>query len=186
MLYLVRHGTSTQSVLRAPGDLTPASPDEWQLDHGLSARGEQESDALRDRLSALDPPDRVLSSPRRRTLETARRALGADIPIRTDERLHEWHSGEPTHALLARARWLLAVGDEGVSFVFTHGGFVRAVIAALAVGGDDARFDAVFHDLRRVLHVWNASVTIVGHGAHGLELFGVNLCPDVEALSGRR
>lgn len=186
MLYLVRHASSSQPLLRPPGDLTPASPDEWRLDHGLSERGVREAAALRLRFDALDPPDRALSSPRQRTVETATFALAGRVPLAQDERLHEWHAGESMEALLARARWLLRVGDEGVSFVFTHGGFIRAVLAALAVGDDEARFGPTFHDFRRVLHVWNASVTLVGHGAHGLELFAVNLCPDVEAISGRR
>jgi hypothetical protein len=37
-----------------------------------------------------------------------------------------------------------------------------------------------------MLHVWNASVTIVGHGANGLEIYGVNLCQPIEALAGRK
>jgi broad specificity phosphatase PhoE len=87
--------------------------------------------------------------------------------------------------LLERARWLIQRADADVIAAFTHGGFIRAVVAALVVGDDHERFGATFHDLRRVLHVWNASITIIGHGASGLEVIGVNLCQPVEAIAGR-
>lgn len=184
MLYLVRHGSTDQRMLRPPGDLTPATRDEWLLDHGLSERGIAECDALARRLGTLPPPDRVLSSPRRRTLDTAARALPG-LSIDVDERLHEWHGDETAAELLARAHWLLDVGAEGTSCVFTHGGFIRAVVAALLVGQDTARFEPTFHDLRRTLHIWNASLTLVGHGPSGLELLALNLCPPIEDLAGR-
>lgn len=184
MLYLVRHATTVQPMLRPPGDLTPASRAEWLLDHVLSERGERECERLMERLSRVGAPDRVLASPRIRTQETARRALDRDVSLTIDERLHEWHVEEPMPHLLARARWLLGVGEEGTSFVFTHGGYVRAVVAALLVGADEARFEPTFHDLRRTVHVWNTSVTIIGHGANGLELYGLNLHPEIEALAG--
>ena len=185
MLYLVRHGATRQPQLRPPGDLTPATREEWALDYGLSERGRLEAQALAGRLDALGPPDRVMSSPRRRTRETAAEALpGTDVVL--DERLHEWHAEEPMAELLERARWLLSVGEEGTSAVFTHGGFIRAVVAALVAGDDPARFASTFHELRRALHVWNGSITLVGHGASGLELLAVNLCPAIDEMTGRR
>jgi len=185
MLYLVRHGTTEQGAFRVPGDLTPATYDEWLLDFGLTEHGRRsECAALRSRFTQAHRPDRVLASPRRRTVETAELAL-PDRPVVTDDRLHEWHAAESMPDLLARARWLLRGGEDEVLAVFTHGGFIRAVIAALVVGGDDARFAATFHDLRRMLQIWNASVTLIGQGASGLELLGVNLCDPIDAIAGR-
>ena len=184
MLYLIRHATSAQPVIRPPGDLTPATRVEWTLDHELSDRGRVEAKALGDWLSRLDAPDRVLSSPRRRTLETARLAVPGRAPT-IDETLHEWHAEEPEPLLLERARRTLADAQDGVTWAFTHGGFIRAVVAALVVGGDDARFAPTFHDLRRTRHVWNASITLFAHGATGLELYAVNMCPSIDRLLGR-
>lgn len=184
MLYLIRHGTTDQPMLRAPGDLTPATPEEWARDHGLNERGLEEARALAPWLSRLEVPDRVLASPKRRAQETARLAYPGRPP-EVDDRLHEWHEGETTQALYERARALLATAEDGVTWAFSHGGYIRAVVAALLVDGDRARFDATFHDLRRTLHVWNGSVTLVAHGASGLELFAVNLCPSLDRLLGR-
>jgi broad specificity phosphatase PhoE len=162
MLYLVRHATTEQGAIRPPGDLTPASPEEWLLDFGLTEQGRRtEAESLRLRFAQTPTPDRVLASPRRRTRETAEIALpGRTLVI--DDRLHEWHAAESMAALQGRARWLLHEGLDDVVAVFTHGGFIRAVLAALLVGEDDGRFAATFHDLRRILHIWNASLTIVG------------------------
>lgn len=183
MLYLIRHGTTDQR-LRDPGDLTPASREEWEQDHGLSAAGRREAEALGARLARLDAPDRVLASPRRRTLETAQVAAPGRVPV-IDERLHEWHGEESCASLLARVEALLQTCDEGVTWAFTHGGFIRAVVAALFVRTDRVRFEPVFHDLRRGLHVWNGSITLVGHGGSGLEVVATNLHHQVEALTGR-
>lgn len=185
MLYLVRHGATRQPPLRDPGDLSPATPDEWQLDYSLSERGVAESRALVGRLDALGPPDRVLSSPRRRTLETASNA-GFGSRIEIDERLHEWHGDEPVVALHDRVRWLLDVTDEGTAVVFTHGGFIRAVMAGLVARDDVALFERVFHDFRRSVSVWNGSITLIGHGPGGLEVLAVNLCPAIDELTGAR
>lgn len=185
MLYLFRHGATTQHILRTPGDLTPATHDEWMLDHALSERGRAEAVALGDRLKGLPTPDRILVGPRRRTRETAE---NAGIPLdraQIEDRLVEWHGAETEAELHARARWLLGVAEDGVTWAFTHGGFIRAVVAALQVGEDPARFGPHFHDLRRALAVWTASMTVVGHGAAGLELVAVNVCPDVDQLCGR-
>jgi broad specificity phosphatase PhoE len=184
VLYLIRHGTSDQPILRTPGDLTPASREEWALDHGLSEQGRAEAAALGTWLAKVAAPDLVLTSPRRRTQETARLAC-PEHPFVVDERLHEWHDDETPEALEQRARSVLASAESSVVFAFTHGGFIRAVVAAILVGGDAPRFGPTFHDLRRTLHVWNASVTLVAHGASGLELFAVNLCPSIDRLLGR-
>jgi broad specificity phosphatase PhoE len=185
MLYLVRHGTTNQGFFRTPGDLRPATYDEWIQDHELSDRGVREAESLRRRLALMQPLDRVLASPRKRTTETARIALPSR-EAEVDSRLHEWHVDERIPELLQRARWVLQQGEENIVAVFSHGGLIRAVIAALAVGGDDERFGATFDDLRRVLHIWNGSLTIVGHGASGLELLAVNLCDDIDAMAGRK
>jgi broad specificity phosphatase PhoE len=183
MLYLIRHGSTDQPMLRPPGDLTPATRAEWALDHGLSARGVEEARSLQTWLARLEPPDRVVSSPKRRTRETAALAApGRDVAI--DERLHEWHEEEPLEALLSRVRAWLANADEGVVWAFTHGGFVRAVIATLLTDRDDARFGPAFHDLRRTVHIWNGSITLVAHGASGLELYAVNHGPATGRLLG--
>lgn len=185
MLYLFRHGATTQHILRTPGDLTPATPEEFLLDHGLSERGRAEATALATRLKLLPAPDRVLVGPRRRTRETASFAGISDTQAVVEPKLVEWHGGETEAELHARARWLLGIADEGVTWAFTHGGFVRAVVAALQVGEDAVRFGPHFHDLRRAMAVWTASMTVVGHGAAGLELFAVNVCPDIDQLCGR-
>jgi broad specificity phosphatase PhoE len=184
MLFLVRHATSAQPLLRPPGDLTPATREEWLLDHELSARGRAEAALLSTWLARATPPDVVVSSPRLRTLETAALAFPS-MPAKTDERLHEWCDDEPAAELRSRVRWLLEEAEERTVWAFTHGGFIRAVVAAMASGDDAARFEATFQTLRRTLAIWNASVTIVGHGPGGLELFAVNLHPDVDALAGR-
>jgi broad specificity phosphatase PhoE len=184
MLFLVRHGTTVQNMLRPPGDFTPATQEEWALDHELSEKGRAESEALRPRFQQMMAVDRVLVSPKARTQETARLALPG-VPFEIEERLHEWHIGEPAEVLLGRARWLLQRADSDVIAAFTHGGFIRAVIASVLVGDESQRFEATFHDLRRMLHIWNASITIIGQGGSGLEVIGVNLCPAVEAIAGR-
>lgn len=184
MLFLIRHATSAQPTIRSPGDLTPATREEWAQDHGLSERGASEARALAAWLARLDAPDRILASPRKRTLETARIAAPGHVPA-IDEHLHEWHAEEPEAALLRRARRMLVEAQGGVTWAFTHGGFIRAVVAALVVGDDDARFAPTFHDLRRSLHIWNASITLFAHGASGLELYAANLCPSIDRLLGR-
>ena len=184
MLFLVRHGTTVQNMLRPPGDLTPATLEEWTLDHELSEKGRTEAEALRPRFQQMMPVDHVLVSPKARTQETARLAIPG-APLEVEENLHEWHAAESADALLARANWLLQRADTEVIAAFTHGGFIRAVIAAVLVGEESNRFEATFHDLRRMLHIWNASITVIGHGGSGLEVIGVNLCPAVEALAGR-
>ena len=183
MIYLVRHGATDQPILRDPGDLAPATRDEWLRDHGLSARGRAEATALARRFAKLEPFEQVLASPKRRTRETAQLAV-PNVEITIDDTLHEWHADETTDALRTRARAVLLRGEDARIAAFTHGGFVRAVVAALLVGDDAARFGPTFHDLRRILHVWNGSVTIVGHGPAGLELFAVNLCPDIDRFAG--
>ncbi len=183
MLYLVRHGTTDQGFFRAPGDLRPATREEWLQDNGLTTRGREEAEALRTRFARMMPPDRVISSPRRRTLETAAIAL-PDRSAAQEDQLHEWYADEGPTALYRRARWLLGEGEDSLIAAFTHGGLIRAVIAAVQVGPDAKRFEAAFHDLRRVLHIWNGSLTVIGHGASGLELYAVNLCDAIDALVG--
>ena len=134
MLFLVRHGTTVQHVLRPPGDLRPATLEEWALDHELSEQGQAESAALRPRFEQMIALDRVLVSPRCRTQETARLAL-PNASLEVVEHLHEWHGEEPSHALHARTKWLLHRADSEIIAAFTHGGFIRAVIAAVLVGG---------------------------------------------------
>jgi len=185
VLYLFRHGASTQHTLRTPGDLTPATRDEWLLDHPLSARGREEARALGLRLPSLVPADRVLVSPRRRVRETAEVAGVPGDAAGVDDRLVEWHGDESDRDLHARATWLLQTAGDGVTWAFTHGGFIRAVVAALHVGEDASRFGPHFQDLRRSLAIWTASMTVVGHGAAGLELVAVNACADVDAICGR-
>ncbi len=184
MIHLIRHGATDQPMLRPPGDLTPATVDEWAQDYGLNARGTAEATALRHWLQKLDAPDRLLSSPKRRTLETAAHAAPHLTPT-VDELLHEWHGDEPAAQLHARARSLLTRGETESLWCFTHGGFIRAVVAALVVGEDVASFEPVFHGLRRSLHIWNASVTWVGHGPTGLELISVNQSPALDELLGK-
>lgn len=184
MLYLIRHAKSEQEFLRLPGDQRPPTREEWRLDHGLSERGRLEAALLHQRLARLEPPDRVLASPRLRALETAALTLPG-VPAQLDERLHEWCEDESVETLLSRARWLLAEGETGTTFAFTHGNFIRAVLAALIVREDLGRFEATFHDLRRMLHIWNVALTVIGHGGSGLEVLGVNLHPEIDALAGR-
>lgn len=184
MLYLIRHAATDQPLLREPGDLTPATPAEWALDYGLSPRGELEAQELGAWLARLERPDRVLASPRRRTQETLRIAC-AEVAFDLDPRLHEWHDAESCDALQERVRSLLQETEEAVVWAFTHGGFIRAAIAALLVGDDRSRFAATFHDLRRALHVWNASVSLVAHGASGLEVYALNGCATMDRLLGR-
>jgi broad specificity phosphatase PhoE len=145
---------------------------------------ESEARALSEWLAKLDAPDRVLSSPRQRTLDTARIAAPGYVPT-IDERLHEWHEEEPEAELLRRAREMLAGSHDGVTWAFTHGGFIRAAVAALMIHADDARFASTFHDLRRSMHVWNGSITLFAHGPTGLELYAVNLCPSIDRMLGR-
>lgn len=185
MLYLIRHGTTDQGLIRPPGDLTPATREEWLQDHGLTRQGQREGTALRRRFSSMIAPDLVLTSPRRRTQETARLAL-PDVAPTLDDRLHEWHAGEPEHLLRERAHWLLEQSEDLVVAAFTHGGFIRAVVAALLAKDHETRFRPLFHDLRRGLQVWNGSLTIIGQGASGLELIAVNLCDSIDELAGSR
>jgi broad specificity phosphatase PhoE len=181
VIHLIRHGATDQPLLRPPGDLTPATPEEWLQDFGLDDRGRSEARALGVWLAKLPPPDRLLSSPKRRTQETAALAAPGWRAELTDD-LHEWHGDEPSRALLAGARRLVAQGEEEALWCFTHGGFIRAVLAALIIGPDDAAFDATFHGLRRSLHVWNASLTVIGHGPSGLEIVSVNQAPAIDAM----
>jgi broad specificity phosphatase PhoE len=183
MLYLVRHGTTDQGLIRPPGDLTPATHEEWLQDHALNNAGQREARALRRRFAGMIAPDRVLVSPKRRTQETARAAL-PDAVFEQEQRLHEWHASEPEDALRERSLWLLSEADNAVVAAFTHGGFIRAVVAALLTRNDPARFGALFHDLRRTLHIWNGSLTIIGQGGTGLELIAVNLCDSIDQIAG--
>jgi broad specificity phosphatase PhoE len=181
VIHLIRHGATDQPMLRPPGDLTPATFDEWRQDFGLNGRGRSEADALRLWLDRMERPDRLLSSPKRRTRETA--ALAAPgLALELTDDLHEWHGDEPTSTLLARVRRLLERGEDEALWCFTHGGFIRAVLAALIVGAEETAFETTFHGLRRSLHVWNASLTFIGHGPAGLEIVSVNQSPAIDAL----
>lgn len=184
MILLVRHGACRANPLRPSGDLLPASYEEWLEDPPLSSRGREEALALAPRLEQIGPWDRVLASPRRRTVETAGLALPGNSPA-IDERLHEWHGGEPMEALLERVQAVLDEAERGSVLAFTHGGFIRAVVAAVLCGRDPERFGPLFHDLRRGLQVFTASLTPVVHGVRGLEVLATNACPDVEAFTGR-
>ena len=184
MLYLIRHGTTDQPMLRLPGDQRPVTREEWELDHGLSEKGQREALALRERLARLSPPDRLIASPRRRARDTAALA----VPGRTaviEDLLHEWHGDETDLELHARVMRLLVSCEEGTTWAFTHGGFIRAVLAGLIAKEDSARFGPTYHGLRRALHIWNCSITVIGHGGSGLEVLGVNLHGEIEEICGR-
>jgi broad specificity phosphatase PhoE len=95
-LVLVRHGESEGNL--ADREARERGADRLELsvrdaDIDLSPTGRRQADAVGRWLAEADPsqrPDLVVSSPYRRAVETARRALGdLDVPLLLDERLRE-------------------------------------------------------------------------------------------------
>jgi len=84
-IYVVRHGeTEWNAEKRTQG----------RLDSNLTEKGKRDANLLGERLKRTDF-SRIISSPSKRTLETAKRVRGdRTIPIETDERLYEINLGE--------------------------------------------------------------------------------------------
>jgi phosphohistidine phosphatase SixA len=97
LVFLVRHAHAD------PGD-----PDELR---DLSVRGEQEADALAQRLAAhVTPPTLVLTSPLLRARQTAERiAAAARAEVRADERLAPGATAGDVRAALAEEHGPVAV-----------------------------------------------------------------------------
>ncbi|MDR6969838.1 histidine phosphatase family protein [Leifsonia shinshuensis] len=96
-LLLIRHGESTANVAAAAAEAAGAeviAVDARDPDVTLSPLGELQASALGARLRGALPADAVLySSPYRRAIQTARFALGEEVPLRLDERLRDRELG---------------------------------------------------------------------------------------------
>ena len=96
-LLLIRHGESTANVAAAAAEVAGAeviSVEARDPDITLSPLGELQAAALGARLRDALPSDAVLfSSPYRRAMQTARFALGEEVPLRLDERLRDRELG---------------------------------------------------------------------------------------------
>jgi phosphohistidine phosphatase len=100
LVFLVRHAHAD------PGD-----PDELRR---LSERGQQEAQALADRLAGHDtPPSLVISSPLRRALETAEKIVSATgAELRPDERLAPGATASDLRAVVS--------GEHGPVAIVAH------------------------------------------------------------------
>jgi broad specificity phosphatase PhoE len=96
-LLLIRHGESTANVAAAAADIAGAdviTVEARDPDVTLSPLGEMQAAALGPRLRGALPGDTlVYSSPYHRAVQTARFALGDDVPLRIDERLRDRELG---------------------------------------------------------------------------------------------
>jgi phosphohistidine phosphatase len=103
-LLLLRHAKSSWP----PGVPDPERP--------LAPRGERSAQRIGRFLADNDlRPDRVVTSPARRTRDTAARVLkgaGSTIEIATDERLYGGDASDVVAELLPASRRLLVVGHE--------------------------------------------------------------------------
>jgi broad specificity phosphatase PhoE len=96
-LLLIRHGESTANVAAAAATAAGAdviAVEARDADVTLSPLGELQAGALGARLRDALPADAVLySSPYHRAIQTARFALGEEVPLRLDERLRDRELG---------------------------------------------------------------------------------------------
>jgi broad specificity phosphatase PhoE len=96
-LLLIRHGESTANVAAAAAEAAGAdviAVEARDADVTLSPLGELQAGALGARLREALPGDAVLySSPYRRAIQTARFALGEEVPLVLDERLRDRELG---------------------------------------------------------------------------------------------
>lgn len=96
-LLLIRHGESTANVAAAAADAAGAdviAVEARDADVTLSPLGELQAGALGARLREALPADAVVfSSPYRRAIQTARFALGEEVPLLLDERLRDRELG---------------------------------------------------------------------------------------------
>lgn len=96
-LLLIRHGESTANVAAAAAEAAGAdviAVEARDADVTLSPLGELQAGALGARLRDALPRDAVVfSSPYLRAIQTARFALGEEVPLRIDERLRDRELG---------------------------------------------------------------------------------------------
>jgi broad specificity phosphatase PhoE len=96
-LLLIRHGESTANVAAAAAEVAGGEVivvEARDADVTLSPLGEQQASALGARLRPALPAGAVVfSSPYRRAIQTARFALGEEVPLRIDERLRDRELG---------------------------------------------------------------------------------------------
>ncbi len=190
MLIVVRHGrTEANREKRLLG----------RLDVGLDDVGRAQADAL---AAQVGPVDRVVSSPLRRTRQTAT-AWG--VPVETDDRWLELDYGVLDGVAMADLDpdlWRSWRAD--LDFAPEGGESIRALGQRVRTACDDLRADAIDHDVVVVTHVspikaavawalgvgdeiaWRmfvapASITRIAVSASGPSLRGFNL---VEHLSG--
>lgn len=96
-LLLIRHGESTANVAAAAAEAAGAdviAVEARDADVTLSPLGELQAGALGSRLRQVLPADAIVySSPYRRAIQTARLALGEQVPLHLDERLRDRELG---------------------------------------------------------------------------------------------
>ena len=96
-LLLIRHGESTANVAAAAAEAAGAeviAVEARDADVTLSPLGELQAGALGSRLRQMLPSGAVVySSPYRRAIQTARFALGEEVPLHLDERLRDRELG---------------------------------------------------------------------------------------------
>jgi len=181
-IYLCRHG---RTQLNVAGRLR------GRLDPDLDIVGFAEARDLAEELSRVEPT-RVISSPLRRAMETARPiAEAAELTVETDDRLLDRDYGhfdgtpaadvldtygsfdaapgvEPTAAVANRGVELLTElidGEEGPIVVVSHDAVIRLVLDALVPSPK-----AEFHHIQPRTGCW----TLLRHGADGWRLIKAN------------
>lgn len=118
-IHVVRHA-------KAKNRLEWTDPDELRP---LTGRGRREAAALADQL-AVEPPERLVSSPYRRCTETLEPlAQACDLPIETTELLAEGADGRAALDLL------LSLTASGPIVCCTHGDVLHDVVSAVAASG---------------------------------------------------
>jgi broad specificity phosphatase PhoE len=143
--YLMRHGQTTDNAL---GLISGGGSDPF-----LTLKGHKQAEIAALRIRALDPaPSRIVSSPLRRALLTAR-ALSGAVPLSIDPRLAERHLGpldgkiseaeqksrgalpEEESADAHRRRVLEALNahlaEEGGTLFVCHAGTIRRICETL-------------------------------------------------------
>ncbi|HEU4705860.1 MAG TPA: histidine phosphatase family protein [Solirubrobacterales bacterium] len=155
----LRHGESVHNAARS-GEPAPGSGSDRLTERGVE-QAHAAGIALREHGIT-----RLLSSPLRRTRETAQ-ALGAALELEPEEidYIHELTSGETFEQAIARIRKLKAELEAGrdsdVPLLVTHGIFTRFFLLDSVLGG---RFEAEMAAGIWNLGSHNCGLSVFAHG----------------------
>jgi len=168
-VYLIRHGQSEFNAAFKHGQ-----PDPILFDARLSPKGQDQADALREKVRELGIKQ-VISSPLTRALETALRAFDGLAPISVMDTHHEWltHSCDRGRTPKELAKDFPTLDFNHLADRWWHDGPVNAdnvpVEPETAFHARVGAFDALLAKAE------TRPVAIVGHGNYFRELIGYML-----------